>query len=541
MNIWGDFLKYRNLISFIMILFIINIFSIRYVSGVEANDSKSSVDEVRLLVTYDNINLKSNDIQDPLNVYKDSKSISSTEIFSQILNIENKCVNTISVEKRETIDLVILKNGIDTKTIINKLKNTKGVKSVEHDFELEIFESSNDPYYSKQWYLEKNEMNKVWKLIGNRGESVVVAVMDSGVDVDHEDLDGRIELGGYNFGENNSFVNDYQGHGTAVSGVIGAEINNEEGIAGVTGASNITILPLKIEDDLGRMYVSYAIKAIEYAIEKKVDILNISSGSAQYSDAYNNVLQKAIDNGITIIASAGNYGHKENPIYYPASYDRIISVGAINKYDEVPYFSEHNQYIDVVAPGENIMTTIPNNRYIAVSGTSFSAPFVSAVAAMLKSLDKRLEPDDIRALLISTSKDLGTIGKDNYYGYGRVDPLKAITKVLTDLREEEILKEHWSEWPNKETNDLNKIWTIQLNQKVEVASIKEDTIFVVDENNKKIEIFMKFEEGGKNILIEPKVPYEIGKTYSLYIFDSLKNEIGNLLENPVKMKFNIIE
>ncbi|WP_194841423.1 S8 family serine peptidase [Sporosarcina obsidiansis] len=303
--------------------------------------------------------------------------------------------------------------------------------SVEPNYERQLFVSVNDPYIGYQWWVSQVQPQSIWSRKGSQQKNIVVAVIDSGIATNHEDLQGRIQPGGYNFYSNNTNVSDVHGHGTMVAGVISATSGNGIGISGITGAYNIKVLPLKVSHASGSSRVSDIVKAIDYAISSKVDVINLSLGSAQSSSAENAAVQRAIQAGITVVAAAGNEALKGNSISYPASYEHVISVGAVDQQNSRAAFSNYNPYVSVVAPGTEIYTTDLSNSYSSVNGTSFSAPMVAGAAAIAKSLQPDVTPQQIKGLLEDTATDLGNPGKDSHFGAGLLNLERLNSKLTT--------------------------------------------------------------------------------------------------------------
>lgn len=221
---------------------------------------------------------------------------------------------------------------------------------------------------------------------GYKGQGVKIAVIDTGCDRNHIDLKERI-IGGRNFteednGDINNF-NDYNGHGTHVSGIIAASLNGT-GVVGV--APEASLLILKALNRKGSGNFSAIIKAIEYAIEQKVNIISMSLGGKNGSPELENVVKKAVNENILVVCAASNEGdgRPETSEYaYPAYYNEVISVGAIDSSKASARFSNSNNQVDVVAPGVLINSTAPNNGYRSISGTSMAAPHVSGALALL--------------------------------------------------------------------------------------------------------------------------------------------------------------
>lgn len=232
---------------------------------------------------------------------------------------------------------------------------------------------------------------QVWKET-NQGAGNVVAIIDSGCQIDHPDLIKNI-IGGYNFtnddqGDINNFY-DYIGHGTHVSGIIGAT-DNEIGIVGVAPKVNLLILKI-IEKDGSGSYTNL-INAIEYASNwrgskgEKVSVMNISLGGTKDDPDLYTAILKASRKGIVTVAAAGNYGDNKgatDEILYPAAYKEVIQVGAVDSNLTVRPFSNSNAEVDFVAPGSNILSTFPINTYARLTGTSMAAPHASGAIALL--------------------------------------------------------------------------------------------------------------------------------------------------------------
>lgn len=319
------------------------------------------------------------------------------------------------------VELWSFAEDADVEMITRQLQREPGVLSVEPNYERHFYAVTNDPLLDKQWWIPQMEPQAMWSLVQKQKKPVVVAVIDSGIAVNHEDLVGRIHPDGYNFHGKNTNVDDNNGHGTGVSGMIVATSGNQRGITGIAGSFDVKVLPLKISDVSGTSYVSDTIKAIDYAIEKKVDVINLSLGSDESSNAENSAIQRAIQAGITVVAASGNEAEEGNPIGYPAAYDHVISVGATDKQNRRSVFSNYNSFVSVVAPGTSVYTTDVGNSYRAMTGTSFSSPIVAGAAAIVKSLKPELTPNQIKKMLEDTAIDLGVPGKDPEFGAGLVN------------------------------------------------------------------------------------------------------------------------
>lgn len=286
--------------------------------------------------------------------------------------------------------------------------------------------------------------DKVWNTLGYTGTGVIVAVLDTGVDYNHPELqpgstnevptaNGGI-AGGKSFVSYTTSFYDDQGHGTHVSGIItadgvgGLQYNSQNLSKGV--APNASVWMAKVCGSYGCYYSDIA-SAIEYVVNYKVaTIMSISLGgrgttrSNCDSDYLANKVNWAVSNGVTVAAAAGNDGAT---VSTPACASKAIAVGAVDKSDIRAYFSGRGLALDIMAPGVSIYSTLPGNSYASWSGTSMATPHVSAAIALTKQKNSGLTDSAIKNKLYTTAKDLGSLGWDRNYGWGRVDAYKAVT------------------------------------------------------------------------------------------------------------------
>ncbi|MEF9991139.1 MAG: S8 family peptidase [Romboutsia sp.] len=242
----------------------------------------------------------------------------------------------------------------------------------------------------------------------DKGEGINIAVIDSGCDINHESLKNNI-VGVRNFtdedGKDPNIVIDRVGHGTHVTGTIIAN-GYDNTIYGVAPGANIYVL--KAIDRTGSGKVSWIVNAIYYAIQKKVDIISMSLGMAKSSDKLEKAVKEAVKNNILFVCAAGNEGDgnaNDFEYSYPAAYEDVISVGAVDRKGVPASFSNSNLVLDVVAPGVDILSTFPNNQFAILSGTSMATPHVSGSLALLKNWSKKefqrdLTQEEIYAQLI---------------------------------------------------------------------------------------------------------------------------------------------
>lgn len=259
-----------------------------------------------------------------------------------------------------------------------------------------------------------------------KGKGITVAVLDTGCDTDHPDLMDRI-IGGYNFtkddGGDSLKFEDYNGHGTHVAGTIAATLNNS-GVVGVAPEANLLIL--KVLGKNGSGQYAWIIKAIQYAIDQKVDIISMSLGGPNDVKALHDVIIEAVNQKILVVCAAGNDGDGKDStdeFGYPGFYNEVISVGAVNLERKSSGFTNSNNQVDLVAPGEKIISTYLNGTYATLSGTSMATPHVSGALALLKvisnaAFERDLTVPELYSQLIKRTVPLGN--SPNIEGNGLV-------------------------------------------------------------------------------------------------------------------------
>lgn len=262
------------------------------------------------------------------------------------------------------------------------------VELIEQDFVVSVqFDNPpNDPDYDRQWALPHIQAETAWDQMGELSD-ITVAVIDTGVCMSHEDLVGRVLDNGYDFVDNDDDPEDVFGHGCSVAGIIAANIDNGIGIAGF--APNSSILPVRVLGPSGSGSMADVAAGIVYAADEGADIINLSLGSMVGSQVTEDAVNHAVDKGATVIASAGNSGGALPG--FPARYENVVAVGAVDPNGERSSFS--NKGGDIWAPGRDVHTIYLDNGYKALNGTSFSAPYVSAMAAVLEGMGQALHLD----------------------------------------------------------------------------------------------------------------------------------------------------
>lgn len=277
----------------------------------------------------------------------------------------------------------------------------------------------NDKYYGFQWHLKKVEAPDAWD-ISSGDPTVVIAVLDSGVDLEHPDLACKV-LPGYNFYDNNCDVRDVSGHGTAVAGVAAAATNNSLGVAAI--GWHCSILPVRVTDPNG--YTSYSLlaKGLTYAADRGAKVAVVSFGIFGGQDL-SSAAKYFMDKGGLVVASGGNTGSYCDDPNNPY----IVSVSGTTSDDRS--WGTYGPYIDLSAPCSAIYTTINGGGYGNVGGTSFSAPLTAGLIGLIFSANPSLAPNQVEQILKSTAVDLGDPGYDVYYGWGRINASKALKATV---------------------------------------------------------------------------------------------------------------
>lgn len=301
------------------------------------------------------------------------------------------------------------------------------VEFYELDHTITLFEDYDSQANSSQWNLSAISIGKAWN-IGCYGNEVKVGVIDSGCYM-HPDLEQNI-LPGRNYTSTDvTDTTDNIGHGTYVSGIIAAECND----AYMTGvAHQAKIVPLKCFDTNVETTTLMISNAIYDAIDiYNCDVINLSLGIPEslITKTLELSVKYAIQNGCIVVAAVGNKGNSK--VYYPANYDNVIGVGSVGENNVLSWFSQRNNTVDVVAPGETI-ESVSIDGYLMDSGTSFSTPHVSAVAAIAKCIDRSITAQEFELMLKDTSVISDNVSETiiQYYGYGLINCEGIIDKML---------------------------------------------------------------------------------------------------------------
>ena len=355
---------------------------------------------------------------------------------------------------------------LETLLAAKQLARRADVALVEPNFIRRAFATPNDSYYGLQWHLPLINLPAAWDLTTG-SNAVKVAVIDTGVALGHPDLAGQLAAG-FDFISNAASALDGDGidanpddpgdggdlspsifHGTHVAGTVGARTQNAQGVSGV--AWNVTLVPLRVLGSGGGTDFDI-LQAVRYAAglpnnsgtSNKVDVINLSLGGAGYSQTAQNVFAQARAAGVIVVAAAGNSASSE--LHYPASYDGVVSVGAVDLLKRRAGYSSFGPALDVAAPGgdtssdrngdgyeDGVLSTTRDAASGAfgfrfLQGTSMAAPHVAGVAALMKAVAPTLSPAEFDTLLAggALTTDLGAPGRDDLYGHGLIDARRAV-------------------------------------------------------------------------------------------------------------------
>ncbi|MFM8858446.1 MAG: S8 family serine peptidase, partial [Actinomycetota bacterium] len=365
--------------------------------------------------------------------HEGSASASATEILEGVRTQDKPTLVAVyEVDGKPVVKTAATTSRLDAAQEIRRQQKDPGLLSIEVDVPVSLVDGTqqplalNDTRRSELWGLDKVQAEAVWNL--SRGGGITVAVIDTGV-APHEDLQGSF-VPGIDVVDRLDPRRDGHGHGTHVAGTIAATANNNLGIAGV--APDARIMPVRVLNDRGSGYASDVAEGLIWAANNGAQVVNLSLGSPQQSEAMSKAVEYAIARGVTVIAANGNDGSNA-ALSYPAAYPGVVAVGATTKSNTRAFFSSQNSSVDIAAPGADILSTLPNNRYASWNGTSMAAPHVAGVAALVASYAQKTGKSvSVPGVLTSTSEDLGAPGWDNEFGQGAVNALLAMRSLLTD-------------------------------------------------------------------------------------------------------------
>ncbi len=332
--------------------------------------------------------------------------------------IEAIGVQVVKVPSGKVLDKVTAYGGEDA------------VAFAEPDYMVEAAGYPDDTYFAKQWGMTKIKAPEAWDITSGSA-AVNIAILDSGIYREHPDLTGKV-VESANFTRSKT-VDDRYGHGTHVAGIAAALTDNGLGVAGVAYGCNL--LNVKVLGDNGRGSYSALIEGINWAVSRGANVINMSLSGQADSEALQDAVNKAWAGGVVLVAAAGNYG--DTTLQYPACYENVIGVAAVDENDAKTSWSSYGDWVDVAAPGLDIYSTIFSKRkvkgstleYVYASGTSMAAPHVAGVAALVygrvtDTSENGCLNDEIRARIEAMADRVGEIW--TIHAIPRINALNAV-------------------------------------------------------------------------------------------------------------------
>jgi len=378
----------------------------------------------------------------------------NTEARVAALRAEEEII--VRFKDQSLSERVRLPQGMSPDQALEIYRANPDIAYAEPNYIAQAFMVPNDPLYAYQWHLDNPvsggiHAEEAWNI--STGSGVTVAIIDTGVAYENytdnrrnkyyraPDLATALFAPGYDFVNNDTHPNDDEGHGTHITGTVAQSTNNNVGVAGI--AYGARIMPIKVLDKNGSGTYMDVAEGIRFAADHDAKVINLSLGGPFPALYLEEALAYAYNKGVTIVAAAGNSGSSAPS--YPAAYDDyVISVGATRFDETLASYSNYGPSVDVVAPGGDLSVdqngdrygdgilqqTFGNNLndwgYYFYQGTSMATPHVTGTAALVIANGNATTPDEVRAAIESTAKDLGSSGRDNTYGSGLVNATAAL-------------------------------------------------------------------------------------------------------------------
>ncbi|HZX02650.1 S8 family serine peptidase [Kribbella sp.] len=324
-------------------------------------------------------------------------------------------------------DVVKLTGDLPARDLLKKVEADPAVELASLSYRRQVAAVPNDPYFAstQQAYLNTVRVPQAWDVSKSTGNQIV-AVLDTGIDAGHPDLAGHL-VAGYNaVSTTRPNPVDDNGHGTMVAGIIAAAANNGAGVAGVGWSSKV--MPVKVAGSNGLANDLDLVEGIDWAVAHGATVLNISIANPGDNTVLHDAIKRAVAKGVVVVAASGNDG--SNVAQYPAAYPEVIAVAATTASGVLTDFSSYGDWVDIAAPGWDIVTTgarnLSQSPYWLCSGTSCAAPIVAGVAALVKNKWPGLTPAQLAARLKAYSRDAGPRGTDPYFGAGMLDAYAAL-------------------------------------------------------------------------------------------------------------------
>lgn len=292
----------------------------------------------------------------------------------------------------------------------------------------------NDPAYADQWWHEATGARQAWAI--SAGSGITVAVLDTGVDLSHPDLQANLRSDGYNFGDDNNNAQDKNGHGTAVAGLVAATCRN--GVGGCGQAYAAKLLPIKINPGSTGTFTSLALaNSIDYAVAHQAKVINLSVTVDRDTQTVSSAIDRAIDAGVAVVVSTGN-GVVGGAVEFPANYPRVIAVSGVDRAGTLTATANRGPETTIAAGGNEMYSTLLGGSNGLLGGigqgTSFASPVVAGAAAQLLALDARYTPARITALLRQTALPISGASQP----FGQLNPARLLAAAVPDLQVSQV-------------------------------------------------------------------------------------------------------
>ena len=334
--------------------------------------------------------------------------------------------------------------------LANKINELSSVEKVEFNYKMKAFIVPNDTYYDNQWALNNTgqaisyngntvgtpgadiDAERAWDITTGNSD-VIIAILDTGIDLDHPDLQSGI-IGGYDFVNNDSNANDGNMHGTACASIAAGRTNNLIGVSGICW--DCSLMPVKVLSDDGFGDFDDIVNGVIWASDNGAKVISMSLGGGGYVSSFDNAIDYAHNNGTIVISASGN---DNGSISYPAAYDNSVSVGAMSPCNERKspsscdgenyWGSNYGNGLDFVAPGVRINSATIGGYITDFNGTSSACPHAAGVAGLIYSVAPGMPPAEVRLAMQINSVDIGNLGYDNQTGWGRLNGYYAVSNL----------------------------------------------------------------------------------------------------------------
>ncbi len=339
------------------------------------------------------------------------------------------------LQKKEALGIYRLRlpDGKTVSNFVREHSRNRNLALIEPNFTASVLAAPpvapNDPSLPEQWGLNIIQAPKAWEVTTGEPE-VVVAILDTGIELTHPDLKNKV-VPGYDFVNGDADPSDDHGHGTHVAGIVAAEGNNGQGIAGVAWGSRL--MPVRVIGAAGEGTYSDVVDGILFAADHGAKVLNFSIGGYAWSQILDDAVEYAHGKGALLVAAAGNDGTSD-PVY-PAACPNVIGVAATDPADQIWASANHGSHVRLCAPGTDILSTTLGNGYGRATGTSASAAHAAGVAALVFSRNREISNTQVEQMLYATADDLGASGYDPVFGFGRLNAAGALAKAATDVHD----------------------------------------------------------------------------------------------------------